>query len=127
MTTARKTTKLTGFAHFAAAAGYSAGGFVRAWKEAAFRQEIVAGAVLAAIYAAVGVDANTGLAASILFLLLLAFEALNTAIEDIVDRISPEVSLTAKHAKDLGSFAVFCLLLANGALFIRIVGQAAFG
>ena len=59
MTTARKTTKLTGFAHFAAAAGYSAGGFVRAWKEAAFRQEIVAGAVLAAIYAAVGVDANT--------------------------------------------------------------------
>ncbi|WP_424540689.1 diacylglycerol kinase [Sinorhizobium medicae] len=30
-------------------------------------------------------------------------EAVNTAIEEIIDRISPEVSDTGKHAKDLGS------------------------
>lgn len=126
MTITPENRKLTELAHFFAAAGYSAGGFARAWKEAAFRQEIGAGVVLAVIYAGVGVDAMTALAALILFLVLLAFEALNTAIEDIVDRVSPEVSLTAKHAKDLGSFAVFCLLLANGAFFIRVIYDVAF-
>ena len=41
-------------------------------------------------------------------------EAINTAIEELVDRISPEISTVGRNAKDLGSFAVFCLLLANG-------------
>lgn len=127
MTIAPENRKLTGFAHFFAAAGYAAGGFARAWKEAAFRQEIGAGVVLAAIYMAVGVDMSTALAALILFLVLIAFEAINTAIEDIVDRISPEVSLTAKHAKDLGSFAVLCLLVANGGLLARVLYSAVVG
>lgn len=127
MTIMPENEKLTGLAHFFAAAGYSAGGFTRAWKEAAFRQEIGAGIVLAAIYAAVGVDTVTALAALILFLVLLAFEAMNTAIEDIVDRVSPEVSLTAKHAKDLGSFAVLCLLVSNGLLLIHVLYHAAVG
>lgn len=48
-----------------------------------------------------------------LFLMLLATEALNTAIEVIVDKVSPEISDMAKHAKDLGSFAVMCLLITN--------------
>jgi diacylglycerol kinase (ATP) len=47
-------------------------------------------------------------------------EALNTAIEELVDRVSPEVSRTGKHAKDLGSFAVFCTLAAAG-LYIAYV------
>ena len=47
---------------------------------------------------------------AILFLLMMAFEAINTAIEEIVDRVSPEISQMGKHAKDLGSFAVFCLI-----------------
>lgn len=127
MTMAPENRKLTGLAHFFAAAGYSVGGLVRAWKEAAFRQEIGVGIVLAVIYAVVGVDVITALAALILFLVLLAFEAINTAIEDIVDQISPEVSLTAKHAKDLGSFAVLCLLLANGMMLVYVLYHAAFG
>ena len=51
---------------------------------------------------------------------LLLAEALNTAIEEIVDLVSPEWSLAAKHAKDLGSFAVFSMLCLNGifALFV---------
>ena len=48
-----------------------------------------------------------------LFLLLLAIEALNTAVEVIVDRVSPEISPMGKQAKDLGSFAVMSLLLVN--------------
>ena len=34
------------------------------------------------------------------------------AVEELVDRVSPEVSRTGKHAKDLGSFAVFCTIAA---------------
>lgn len=52
--------------------------------------------------------------AAILFLLLIATEALNTSIEVVVDHLSPDWSEFAKNAKDLGSFAVACLLLANG-------------
>jgi nicotinate-nucleotide--dimethylbenzimidazole phosphoribosyltransferase len=49
----------------------------------------------------------------ILMLVLFCIEAVNTAIE-VVDRISPEISTVGRNAKDLGSFAVFCLLVANG-------------
>jgi diacylglycerol kinase (ATP) len=114
--------KLTGFAHFVAAATYSAGGLSRMWKEAAFRQEVAAGGGLALVYFWVGVDLATALTATILFLLLIAVEALNTAIEEIVDRISPEISETGRHAKDLGSLAVFCVIVANSLLLLYVVG-----
>ncbi len=52
-----------------------------------------------------------------LLLVLAATEALNTAVELIVDRVSPEFSAFAGQAKDLGSFAVFCLLLVNLGFF----------
>ena len=42
-------------------------------------------------------------------LLMLSLEAINTAIEEVVDRVSPEISEMARNAKDLGSFAVFCI------------------
>ena len=46
--------------------------------------------------------------------MVLAVEALNTALEELVDHISPGWSEFAKHAKDLGSFAVMCALVATG-------------
>ncbi|WP_419462661.1 diacylglycerol kinase [Agrobacterium tumefaciens] len=108
--------KLTGFEHFFAAARYSAGGAKRAWQEAAFRHEVLAFAVLLVIYFLLAAPLETYGIAIGLFLLTIAVEALNTAIEEIVDRISPEFSTTARDAKDLGSFAVFCLLSLNGLL-----------
>lgn len=113
--------KLTGFAHFLAAASFSMGGLARLWQEAAFRQEIAAGLGLSGIYLWLAVDAETALAAAVLFLLLIAVEALNTAIEVIVDRISPEISETGRHAKDLGPLAVLCLVLANGLLLLYVL------
>ena len=110
--------KLTGLQHFRAAAGYSAGGARRAWQESAFRQELGAGLFLTVTYLLLGADLAIWIAAIVLFLLLLAIEALNTAIEEIVDRISPELSTTGRHAKDLGSFAVLCAISANGALLL---------
>lgn len=110
--------KQAGLVHLFSAAGYSAGGLTRLAQEAAFRQEVVAGAGLLAAYAIMDVTVAIRLSAAVLFLLLIAMEAVNTAIEEIIDRISPEVSDTGKHAKDLGSLAVFCLILANSLLLL---------
>ena len=109
--------KQTGLAHLWAATRYSGGGLVRLTREAAFRHEVAAGVGLAAVYAVIDVTAQVRLSAAILFLLLIAVEAVNTAIEEIIDRISPELSETGKHAKDLGSLAVLCLIAANSILF----------
>lgn len=110
--------KRAGLAHLWAAARYSAGGLVRLAREAAFRQEVVAGVGLLVAYKAMNATAAIRLSAAVLFLLLIATEALNTAIEEIIDRISPELSDTGKHAKDLGSLAVFCLISANALLLL---------
>lgn len=105
--------KKTGFSHLFAAASYSAAGARRLLGEAAFRHELIAFGLVMVVFALVGASFPHYVAMAILFLLMIAFEALNTAIEEIVDRVSPEISAMAKHAKDLGSFAVFCLILAN--------------
>ena len=46
---------------------------------------------------------------------LFALEAVNTAIELLVDRVSPEFSAFAQQAKDLGSFSVLAMIVANTA------------
>ena len=106
--------KETGVRHFFAAAGYSWGGFCRLLQEAAFRQELLFFAVAEIVLVATGARLGEILISVFLFLGLFAAEALNTAVEEVVDRISPELSMVAKHAKDLGSFAVFCMLVACG-------------
>ena len=58
--------------------------------------------------------------------ILFAIEAINTAIEAVIDRLSPEQSKFAKTAKDLGSTAVFFILSA-GALYLAAVTADAFG
>ncbi len=106
--------KVTGSRHLKAAFGYSLGGVLRLLGETAFCHEIVAGCLIFAAFAAVGASFSDYVMMAVVMLGLFAAEALNTAIEEIIDRISPEWSDTGRHAKDLGSFAVFCLLLANG-------------
>ncbi len=83
----QKPPRKTGLAHFFAAASYSAMGFRRLLRESAFRQELVIGF-------------------AICLCAITAVEALNTAIEELVDHLSPEWSVFAKNAKDLGSLAV---------------------
>lgn len=53
-------------------------------------------------------------------LVVLATEALNTALEEVVDLMSPGWSQFARDAKDLGSFAVKCMLAAAG-LYVAAV------
>ncbi|WP_112941678.1 MULTISPECIES: diacylglycerol kinase [unclassified Rhizobium] len=116
-------TKLTGISHFFAAASYSLGGFKRLIKEAAFRQELLFAAVALILLLAVGATLFELMVAVVLFLIVFAIEALNTAIEEVIDRISPEISSVGKHAKDLGSFAVLCMLTACGIFMLFTIGK----
>ncbi|MCB1385041.1 MAG: diacylglycerol kinase [Nitratireductor sp.] len=106
--------KKHGVSHLAAAANYSLGGLKVAFKETAFRHELAAAAAILLVYLAIGAGPLAYVGSLCLFLVTLSVEALNTAIELVVDRTSPEISKFGKDAKDLGSFAVFCLLVANG-------------
>ena len=58
---------------------------------------------------------------AILSLLVFGVEALNTAIENIVDEVSPHRSDFARRTKDLGSFAVFCCLIITGLYGLSIL------
>lgn len=109
--------KVTGVAHLFAATRYSAQGFARLWGETAFRHELLAACLGLGLLAALGASLLWIVAVAVLALLTLAIEALNTAIEELVDHVSPEWSLAAKHAKDMGSFAVMALLFASGLVF----------
>ena len=109
-----KPLRKSGVAHFFAAAGYSAGGARRLWRESAFRQEVIGLAVLVVMFAVVRASVAEFLGLAILSLIVLAVEALNTAVEELVDNASPGWSEFAKSAKDMGSFAVMCVLLATG-------------
>ena len=115
--------KLTGVSHFFAAAAYSWAGFQRLLKESAFRHELLFAAVSLLLLAAAGANLWEMMIAVVLFLVLFAVEALNTAIEEVIDRISPEISMVGKHAKDLGSFAVVCMIGACGLYVLFTVGR----
>lgn len=104
----------TGIAHLLAAAGYSLAGAQRLWREAAFRQELLLIGGLLVLFAVTGAGAGEVLGLILLGLLVLAVEALNTALEEIVDHLSPGWSEFARNAKDMGSFAVLCVLVALG-------------
>ncbi len=115
MAVQEKPPRKTGVAHFFAAAGYSLGGLQRLARESAFRQEValIAGLVVAFLVFGASLPEMLGLLA--IGLALVAVEALNTAIEVLVDHLSPGWSQFAKEAKDLGSLAVACTI---GALVI---------
>lgn len=106
--------KEVGIAHVFAAARYSLGGVKRLWGETAFRHEVLAFVLITGMFLLSGAALWGYVGASLIFLLTVSIEALNTAVEEITDHASPDYSDMARHAKDLGSFAVFCLLLANG-------------
>jgi diacylglycerol kinase (ATP) len=113
--------KVTGSRHLLAALGYSLSGAGRLLRETAFRHELIACVAILMTFGIVGARLSDYAMMAALLLGLAAAEALNTAIEEIIDRISPEWSDTGMHAKNLGSFAVFCMLAANGLMATYVV------
>lgn len=119
-----KPARKTGVSHLLAAASYSGAGLRRIWKESAFRQEAALGLLALIALALIGVGPARIAGFVVLFLALVAVEALNTAIEVLVDHLSPEWSAFARDAKDLGSLAVGALLVANAVYLIYVVWDA---
>lgn len=118
MTVQEKPPRKSGIAHFFAAAGYSLGGLQRLSRESAFRQELALIAGLLVLFVVFGASVPEMLGLLAIGLALIAVEALNTALEVLVDHLSPGWSQFAKDAKDLGSLAVACTI---GALLIYSV------
>ncbi|OLP56703.1 diacylglycerol kinase [Rhizobium rhizosphaerae] len=117
----RRRRKLTGLRHLLAATSYSIGGARRLFGEAAFRHELIGFCVAMVGFVISGATLFQYVAMGILFLMMIAFEALNTAIEEIVDRVSPEISDMGRNAKDLGSLACLCLVLANSGYAFYVI------
>lgn len=122
MTVQEKPPRKSGIAHFFAAASYSVGGLKRLARESAFRQEVALIAGLLVVFVVAGATLPEILGLIAIGLALVMVEALNTAIEVLVDHLSPGWSQFAKDAKDLGSLAVACtigtLLIYSGIVLI---------
>lgn len=118
---------LKAFAHAVHAAGNSFAGFKHLIAtERAARIEVFLGVVAVIWFLAIGRSLFDILGLLVLFCILMSVEALNTAVERIVDRLSPERSEFARNAKDLGSTAVFFMLSAS-ALYIFAMTADTFG
>lgn len=110
-----------GLMHIVDAAGYSIAGFRRLWAEAATRLEILAAVATALAFTLSSVELWQWFVAAALFALALAVEAVNTAIEVLTDHLSPEWSVMARDAKDLGSLAVGLTLLILGGFVVTVL------
>jgi diacylglycerol kinase (ATP) len=103
----------TGFARLIDATDYSMKGLAACWRaEAAFRQEVALAAVLLPLSFFLARTVEQWLLLVFPVLVLLIVELLNSAVENVVDRIGNEMNELSGRAKDMGSAAVFlCLLL----------------
>jgi diacylglycerol kinase (ATP) len=106
------------------AAGYSMAGLADAWRhESAFRQECMLAALMLPAAWWVGRDwiEMFLLASSVMGVLIV--ELLNSAIEAVVDRVSPDLHPLSKRAKDFGSAAVMLSLITCGTLWCVALWQ----
>lgn len=94
------------------ALGYSRDGLSAAWtNEAAFREEVLLAAIAIPLAFYLG---NTGIDRALMvgsIILILIVEILNSGLEAVVDKASPEKHELAKRAKDMGSAAVLLSLI----------------
>ena len=112
----------TGLVRLWNALGYSRDGIGAAWKnEAAFREEVLLAVVaipLALYFGRSGGD-RALLVGSIILVLIV--EILNSAVEAVVDKASPEKHELAKRAKDMGSAAVLLSLVNAMAVWVCVL------
>lgn len=114
----------TGITRIIDAQMYTIKGLQAIWKhEAAFRQEVALSAVMIPSAFWVGTDAVQVALLIGVCLIVLIVELLNSAIEAVVDRISPEVHELSGRAKDMGSAAVFTSLCLAGLVWIMLLWQ----
>jgi diacylglycerol kinase (ATP) len=102
----------TGLSRIVHAGLYSLAGLTHAVKnEAAFRQEACLACILIPAAVLIPVEPMLRLLLVLAMLAVLVTELLNSAVEAVVDHVSPQFHPLAKQAKDMGSAAVLLSLL----------------
>lgn len=97
----------TGIKRILKAFVYSRDGFISAFKsEAALRQDLAVFAIFSIVAMCLNLVLwqKAVLISSLLFIVIM--ELVNTAVEAVIDRISPEYHELSKKAKDIGSLLV---------------------
>ena len=108
----------TGIRRILRATRFSAQGFAHAWRhEAAFRQEVALAVVLTPAAFWLGQNVLEWAMLIGVLLLMLIVELLNSAIEAAIDRHGSEQHELSGRAKDLGSAAVFVVLVLVGVVW----------
>ena len=90
-------------------------------KEKAFWREL--GLLVIAVIIAVLRPSPLSFGLVAVSILILAAEALNTAIEKLCDMIQPEFDLRIKDIKDLAAAGIFLLLVLYAALLIAVLAD----
>lgn len=116
--------KCTGLGHLCKATTYSLAGLAAAFRhEAAFRHDLLLCLVSLVASLLCPLSWDRRLLINVLGLILLACELVNSAVEAVVDLVSPDWHELAKRAKDMGSATVFCLLTALGLTWLVSILQ----
>jgi len=106
---------------------WSMKGLRAGWRhEASFRLEVCLAVVLIPLGLWLGRGGLEKFALILAPVLVLSAELLNSAIEAVVDKVSPEFSELAGRAKDMGSAAVFVLLVLVVLSWALILGPRLF-
>lgn len=116
-------TGVTGFKRIVNAGKYSLQGLKAAWiNEAAFRQELILTVIMTVTAILLPrLDVLSRLLLVLMPWLVMVVEILNSAIEAVVDRTGDEWNELSGRAKDLGSAAVFIMLLLTAVVWIVIL------
>jgi len=102
----------TGFSRLIKATRCSMDGIQLAWRhESAFRQELSLALVMCPLAVLLSESVEQLILLLMPVFLLVIVELLNSAIEATVDRISTSLHPLSKQAKDIGSAAVFFVLV----------------
>ncbi len=114
--------KNTGLRRIQLAAGYSWQGLIATFRhEAAFRQELGLLVVLLPVALWLGDNATEKALMIAALLIVLMAELVNSALESIVDLVSPEPHELAGRAKDQGSAAVLLALCLAVIVWIAVI------
>lgn len=112
---------LINLGHLFGAAGYSLAGLARAWRqEQAFKHEVLVLAALAVILWLTGKPFGLSLVVLGAWLMVMAVELLNSAIENAFDMITQERDDRVKAGKDMASAAILLAIAANVGLWIFV-------
>ena len=103
--------------HLYGALLYSLAGLRRGWREQAFRHEALVLLIMPFVLWLIRPGLVWSAALLAAWLLVMAVELLNSAVEETLDLITRESNIHVKYGKDLASAAVFLTICANGLLW----------